>query len=50
MKNLPIATRLLILFFVSALSAAVIFGVGAHSSYTLADAGAAEAFCNVTSS
>ena len=43
MKNLPIASRLLILFFVSALSAAVIFGVGAYSSNTLADAGAAEA-------
>ena len=43
MKNLPIATRLLILFFVSALAAAVIFGVGTYSSHTLADAGASEA-------
>ena len=43
MKNLPIASRLLLLFFVSALSAAVIFGVGTYSSYTLADAGAGEA-------
>ncbi|MHC1787989.1 methyl-accepting chemotaxis protein [Solidesulfovibrio sp.] len=43
MKHLPIATRLLILFFVSALSAAVIFGVGAYSSYQLAGVGAAEA-------
>jgi methyl-accepting chemotaxis protein len=34
---------LLLLFFVSALSAAVIFAVGASSSYSLADAGAAEA-------
>ncbi len=43
MKHLPIATRLLILFFVSALSAGVIFAVGAYSSYSLAKAGADEA-------
>ncbi|WP_323408390.1 methyl-accepting chemotaxis protein [Solidesulfovibrio sp.] len=34
---------MLLLFVVSALSAAVIFGVGAYSSYRLADAGAGEA-------
>jgi methyl-accepting chemotaxis protein len=43
LKHLPIATRLLILFFVSALSAGVIFAVGAYSSYSLAKAGANEA-------
>jgi len=43
LSNLPIRSKLLILFVVSALSAAVIFGVGAYSSYRLADAGAHEA-------
>ncbi|WP_029457952.1 HAMP domain-containing methyl-accepting chemotaxis protein [Solidesulfovibrio alcoholivorans] len=43
MRNLSISTKLLILFVVSALSAAVIFGVGVYSSYRLADAGAWEA-------
>ena len=43
MKHLSIATRLLILFCVSALSAGVIFAVGTYSSYSLAKAGADEA-------
>ncbi|AGW13334.1 methyl-accepting chemotaxis protein [Megalodesulfovibrio gigas] len=43
MKTLPIATRLLLLFAVSAFAAAVIFAVGVYSSNRLADVGAAEA-------
>ena len=43
MRNLTISTKLLILFVVSAVSAAVIFGVGTYSSFQLADAGAGEA-------
>ena len=43
MKNLSISAKLLLLFFVSTLSAAVIFGVGIYSSYRLSDAGAREA-------
>ena len=43
MKNLSISKKLLILFVVSAVSAAVIFAVGTYSSYRLADAGAEEA-------
>ncbi|HML61070.1 MAG TPA: methyl-accepting chemotaxis protein [Solidesulfovibrio sp.] len=43
MRNLSVSKKLLLLFVVSALSAAVIFGVGAYSSYRLADAGAGEA-------
>ncbi|WP_300161243.1 methyl-accepting chemotaxis protein [Solidesulfovibrio sp.] len=42
MSNLSIGKKLLILFIVSAVSAAVIFGVGAYSSWRLADAGAQE--------
>ncbi len=42
MNNLSIGKKLLILFIVSAVSAAVIFGVGAYSSWRLADAGAQE--------
>ncbi|MEA5089000.1 MAG: methyl-accepting chemotaxis protein [Solidesulfovibrio sp.] len=43
LRNLSVSKKLLLLFVVSALSAAVIFGVGAYSSYRLADAGAGEA-------
>jgi methyl-accepting chemotaxis protein len=43
LKNLSISKKLLILFVVSAVSAAVIFAVGAYSSYRLAEAGAGEA-------
>ncbi len=43
MNNLSIRAKLLVLFVVSALSAAVIFGVGAYSSWRLATDGAREA-------
>uniref|UniRef100_I2Q300 Methyl-accepting chemotaxis protein n=1 Tax=Desulfovibrio sp. U5L TaxID=596152 RepID=I2Q300_9BACT len=43
MKNLHIRTKLLLLFLISTLSAAIIFGVGAYSSRRLAEIGAQEA-------
>ncbi len=43
MNNLSISQKLFLLCAISIVSAAVIFGVGAYSSWQLADAGAAEA-------